>query len=97
MRSAARAFIVRARVPMVVAYQRENDFGWNIGGGIKIPLSTSFETFIERVTTASKSAAPTVEPRASFRLPWEYCSRLYSRKKGQSDWTGLFYFVDAFY
>jgi len=25
----------------------ENDFGWNIGGGIKIPLSTSFETFIE--------------------------------------------------
>ena len=25
----------------------ENDFGWNIGGGIKIPLSTSFETFVE--------------------------------------------------
>lgn len=25
----------------------ENDFGWNIGGGVKIPLSTSFETFIE--------------------------------------------------
>ena len=25
----------------------ENDFGWNVGGGIKIPLSTSFETFIE--------------------------------------------------
>lgn len=25
----------------------ENDFGWNIGGGIKLPLSTSFETFIE--------------------------------------------------
>jgi len=25
----------------------ENDFGWNIGGGIKIPLSSSFETFIE--------------------------------------------------
>jgi opacity protein-like surface antigen len=25
----------------------ENDFGWNIGGGIKIPLSTNFETFIE--------------------------------------------------
>jgi hypothetical protein len=27
--------------------QAENDFGWNIGGGIKIPLSSSFETFIE--------------------------------------------------
>jgi opacity protein-like surface antigen len=25
----------------------ENDFGWNVGGGIKIPLSSSFETFIE--------------------------------------------------
>lgn len=25
----------------------ENDFGWNIGGGVKIPLSSSFETFIE--------------------------------------------------
>lgn len=25
----------------------ENDFGWNIGGGIKIPLSSSFETFVE--------------------------------------------------
>ena len=25
----------------------ENDFGWNIGAGIKIPLSPSFETFIE--------------------------------------------------
>jgi opacity protein-like surface antigen len=25
----------------------ENDFGFNIGGGIKIPLSTSFETFVE--------------------------------------------------
>ncbi|MGI8400715.1 MAG: outer membrane beta-barrel protein [Gemmatimonadaceae bacterium] len=25
----------------------ENDFGFNVGGGIKIPLSTSFETFIE--------------------------------------------------
>src|SRR6202048_2333159 len=25
----------------------ENHFGFNIGGGIKIPLSTSFETFIE--------------------------------------------------
>jgi Outer membrane protein beta-barrel domain len=29
------------------ATSAENDFGWNIGGGIKIPLSTSFETFIE--------------------------------------------------
>jgi opacity protein-like surface antigen len=27
--------------------EAENDFGWNIGGGIKIPLSSSFETFIE--------------------------------------------------
>jgi opacity protein-like surface antigen len=27
--------------------QAENDFGWNIGGGIKIPLSSSFETFVE--------------------------------------------------
>jgi hypothetical protein len=27
--------------------QAENDFGWNIGGGIKIPLSTSFDTFVE--------------------------------------------------
>jgi opacity protein-like surface antigen len=25
----------------------ENHFGWNIGGGVKIPLSSSFETFIE--------------------------------------------------
>lgn len=25
----------------------ENDFGWNIGGGVKIPLSSGFETFIE--------------------------------------------------
>jgi opacity protein-like surface antigen len=25
----------------------ENDFGFNIGGGLKIPLSTSFETFVE--------------------------------------------------
>ena len=25
----------------------ENDFGWNIGGGVKIPFSSSFETFIE--------------------------------------------------
>jgi opacity protein-like surface antigen len=25
----------------------ENDFGWNIGGGVKIPLSSSFQTFIE--------------------------------------------------
>ncbi len=30
-----------------VGTQAENDFGWNIGGGIKIPLSTSFETFVE--------------------------------------------------
>ena len=29
------------------ATSAENDFGWNIGGGIKIPLSPSFETFIE--------------------------------------------------
>jgi opacity protein-like surface antigen len=27
--------------------EAENDFGFNVGGGIKIPLSTSFETFIE--------------------------------------------------
>jgi opacity protein-like surface antigen len=25
----------------------ENNFGFNIGGGVKIPLSTSFETFVE--------------------------------------------------
>ena len=25
----------------------ENNFGFNIGGGIKLPLSTSFETFVE--------------------------------------------------
>ena len=25
----------------------ENDFGFNVGGGIKIPLSSSFETFVE--------------------------------------------------
>jgi opacity protein-like surface antigen len=25
----------------------ENDFGFNIGGGVKLPLSTSFETFVE--------------------------------------------------
>ena len=38
----------------------ENDFGWNIGGGIKVPLSTSFETFIEarynRVSTSGNAA-----------------------------------------
>ncbi|HTD82560.1 MAG TPA: outer membrane beta-barrel protein [Gemmatimonadaceae bacterium] len=37
----------------------ENDFGWNVGGGIKIPLSSSFETFIEarynRVNTSGAS------------------------------------------
>lgn len=27
--------------------EAENDFGFNVGGGIKIPVSTSFETFIE--------------------------------------------------
>jgi opacity protein-like surface antigen len=26
---------------------RQNQFGFNIGGGIKIPLSSSFETFVE--------------------------------------------------
>jgi opacity protein-like surface antigen len=25
----------------------QNHFGWNVGGGVKIPLSPSFETFIE--------------------------------------------------
>lgn len=25
----------------------ENDFGFNIGGGVKLPLSNSFETFVE--------------------------------------------------
>jgi opacity protein-like surface antigen len=25
----------------------ENHFGWNVGGGIKIPLTTSFQTFVE--------------------------------------------------
>jgi opacity protein-like surface antigen len=35
----------------------ENDFGWNIGGGIKIPLSTSFDTFIEaRYNSANASS-----------------------------------------
>ena len=24
-----------------------NEFGWNIGGGVKLPLSTGFETFVE--------------------------------------------------
>jgi len=37
-----------------------NDFGWNIGGGIKIPLSTSFETFVEarynRFSTSGNAA-----------------------------------------
>jgi opacity protein-like surface antigen len=39
----------------------ENDFGWNLGGGIKIPLSPSFETFIEarynRVSASGGSAS----------------------------------------
>lgn len=39
----------------------ENHFGFNIGGGIKIPLSTSFDTFIEarynRVTVDSGSSS----------------------------------------
>jgi opacity protein-like surface antigen len=25
----------------------ENHFGWNIGGGVRIPLTTSFKTFVE--------------------------------------------------
>ena len=25
----------------------ENHFGWNVGGGVKIPLSSSFQTFVE--------------------------------------------------
>jgi opacity protein-like surface antigen len=25
----------------------ENDFGFNVGGGVKLPLSSSFETFVE--------------------------------------------------
>ena len=25
----------------------ENDFGFNVGGGVKLPLSNSFETFVE--------------------------------------------------
>jgi opacity protein-like surface antigen len=25
----------------------ENHFGWNVGGGVRIPLSTSFQTFVE--------------------------------------------------
>jgi len=37
----------------------ENDFGFNVGGGVKIPLSTSFETFVEarynRVSTNGTS------------------------------------------
>ncbi len=37
----------------------ENDFGWNVGGGIKIPLSRSFETFIEaRYNRVNTSGAP---------------------------------------
>ena len=40
----------------------ENDFGWNIGGGIKIPLSTSFETFIEaRYNSVSVSGGGTAK------------------------------------
>lgn len=30
-----------------VGNDRENHFGFNVGGGIKIPLSSSFETFVE--------------------------------------------------
>jgi opacity protein-like surface antigen len=30
-----------------VSTASENDFGFNIGGGVKIPLSSSFETFVE--------------------------------------------------
>ena len=30
-----------------VGNDRENKFGFNVGGGIKIPLSSSFETFVE--------------------------------------------------
>lgn len=38
----------------------ENDFGWNIGGGIKIPLSPSFETFIEaRYNSVNRSGGGT--------------------------------------
>ena len=35
----------------------ENHFGFNVGGGVKLPLSTSFETFIEaRYNRASINA-----------------------------------------
>jgi opacity protein-like surface antigen len=30
-----------------VGNDRENKFGFNVGGGIKIPLSSSFQTFVE--------------------------------------------------
>ena len=30
-----------------VGNNRENKFGFNVGGGIKIPLSSSFQTFVE--------------------------------------------------
>ena len=36
-----------------------NDFGWNVGGGIKIPLSSSFETFIEARYNSVKSNGAT--------------------------------------
>lgn len=42
----------------------ENHFGFNIGGGVKIPLSSSFETFIEaRYHRVSMS---NVDPSLSF-------------------------------
>ena len=37
----------------------ENDFGWNVGGGVKIPLSTSFETFVEARYNSVKSNGAT--------------------------------------
>jgi opacity protein-like surface antigen len=39
--------------------EAENDFGWNIGGGVKIPLSSSFETFIEARYNSVKSNGAT--------------------------------------
>jgi opacity protein-like surface antigen len=37
----------------------ENDFGWNIGGGVKIPLSSSFQTFIEARYNSLRTKGPT--------------------------------------
>lgn len=41
------AGLYRPNESIALGNTAENDFGFNIGGGVKLPLSSSFETFVE--------------------------------------------------